>query len=174
MHSARRRACLAGAWALAALLSLVGSPAAADIEIAIDEAPGSIALPDDWRPIPRAEVVEAGERAAQLAGTLSVPRPVAAFQRLPTLQWFTLPHALLFWAPAQPGGAVPPPLDDAEAVAPDLQIRHRSGRAGSSAVEFWQARVQRQDGVFNLDLYTRDPDGRALLIGMVAGLRERR
>jgi hypothetical protein len=147
---------------------------AAAVEVVLDNAPGVVLLPDNWRPIPRAEIVEARERAAQATGEASGPLPVAAFQRLPTLQWFSLPHALLFWERAQPPGVDGMAADTAAAPGhPDLQLSEDLGRGPRGAlIHAWHCSVTRHDGRFRIELLTPDDDGRDVIIGLAEGLRE--
>ena len=158
--------CFAG-WGLA-------STAMADMEVSVDATPGLVRLPDNWRPIPRAEIVEARERAAKSTSAALPPLPAAAFQRLPTLQWFTLPHALVYW---QPSDAVPENQDDAkgaaEQLAPDLRVSEDLGRGPRGlSVHAWHCHVVRHDGRFRIELLTADEDGRALILQMAEGLRD--
>ncbi len=167
---------------VAAVLLLWFGACAADVDIALDAAPGLVHLPDNWRPIPRAEIIEARERAEKVTGRAAGPIPAAAFQRLPTLQWFSLPHALVFWQPGSdrhaltaqahetPESAASMPLE--EQVAPDLRLHEKAGRTARGAVHLWHAEVLRRDGQFAIDLLTTDDDGRGLILGLAEGLRE--
>ncbi len=160
---------------LVLLAPLLRLPAHAEIAVPFDDLPGAVLLPDNWRPIPRAEVQEARERAAQANQGRLAPLPVAAFQRLPTLQWFTLPHALVYWQAGPPTAAEPAETGASatEAVpAPDLRLSVSDGRSPLGTVHAWHGTVIRHDGRFTLDLYTRDDDGRALWMGLAAGLRD--
>lgn len=75
---------------LIGLLVLLALPARGDRAVTIEATGEAILIPDLWWPIPRAEIIEAHDRALSLG--LPVPFVEAAFQRLPTLQWFKLPY----------------------------------------------------------------------------------
>ena len=160
---------------LAVAAALCCAPVAAEVQVVLENAPGVVLLPDNWRPIPRAEIVEARERAAQASGQPSGPLPVAAFQRLPTLQWFSLPHALLFWEPAPPADVDASDPDTGSGNGrPDLLLSEDLGRGPHSAViHAWHCRVMRHDGRFRIELITPDDDGRDVIIGLAEGLRDR-
>ena len=86
----------------------------------------AIELPDHWVPIPRAEILEARDRAVA-AGASTEWTMRAAWQPPPHLRWFTQPHLTLESRPA-------PGLPD---TAP--AVEHVAGRAGSRTVHTHRA-----------------------------------
>lgn len=124
----RRRALLAAPLSLVACSALLLLPTgrawAAQREVA--DLGLSLELPDSWVPIPRAEILEARDRA-RAAGASSEWTMRAAWQPPPHLRWFTLPHLALESRPA-------PGLADA---APTVE--HLEGRSGSRTVHTHQA-----------------------------------
>lgn len=90
----------------------------------------SLELPDHWVPIPRAEILEARQRALA-AGAAADWTLRAAWQPPPHLRWFTLPHLLL---ESQPAG-------DAADSEPAVELL--DGRSGSRPVRVHRAEWQR-------------------------------
>jgi hypothetical protein len=117
----------------------------------------SIELPDNWVPIPRAEILEAVERARQ-AGAATDWTLRAAWQRLPHQRWFSLPHLTLDTR--------------AEAGAPDGPPRaeHLEGRAGPRTVHTHRAQWQRGGEALRLTLLAWE-DERALFDAVLASAR---
>ena len=93
----------------------------------------SLELPDHWVPIPRAEILEARDRAVA-AGASTEWTTRAAWQPPPHLRWFTLPH-LTLESRAAPG------LDEAVPA-----VEHVAGRSGGRTVHAHRA-VWRADGL---------------------------
>lgn len=162
-----RRAWLAGAAGFvvapglrhAALIA--GAIAAAPVQAAVrsvDDLSITLDLPDDWIPIPRAEIVEATDRARS-AGAATDWTLRAAWQRVPHQRWFTLPHLLLESQAATDG------------VAQPLAIAHTEGRAGPRTVYTHQARWSRNAVALRLTLLSWE-DERPRFEAWVAGLRD--
>lgn len=152
---------------------LLVAPSWAEMAVPVEDTPGVVMLPDHWRPIPRAEIVEAHDRALQANGGAGPPLPAAAFQQLPTLRWFTLPLAQVYWQP-HGGPEVLLPAGDGDAPehpAPDLSISHAAGQGRGAQVWRWICIVERPEGRFRLELLTTADDGRALILAMAQGLR---
>lgn len=87
-----------------------------------------LTLPDRWIPVPRAEILEAVARGRE-AGAISDWTLAGAWQRLPHLRWFTLPHLLL---ESQPGAGLPDQRPQG--------VEHEVARAGATAVHSHRAR----------------------------------
>lgn len=84
-------------------------------------------LPDRWIPVPRAEILEAVARGRE-AGAASDWRLAGAWQQLPHLRWFSLPHLLL---ESQPGAGLPNRRPQA--------TTHEVARAGTRTVHSHRA-----------------------------------
>lgn len=84
-------------------------------------------LPDRWIPVPRAEILEAVARGRE-AGATSDWTVVGAWQRLPHLRWFSLPHLLL---ESQPSAGLPDHRPQ--------EIAHEAARAGAGVVHSHRA-----------------------------------
>jgi len=117
----------------------------------------SVELPDHWVPIPRAEILEARDRAVA-AGASSEWTMRAAWQPPPHLRWFTLPHLALESRPA-PGQA-----DAAPAV------EHITGRSGARTVYSHRAQWRTDGQDLRLSLLSFD-DQRDEFERWVASLR---
>lgn len=84
-------------------------------------------LPESWIPVPRAEILEAVARGRE-AGAASEWTLLGAWQRLPHLRWFSLPHLLL---EAQPGAGLPDRRPQA--------LAHELARAGTRSIHSHRA-----------------------------------
>jgi hypothetical protein len=93
----------------------------------------SVELPDHWVPIPRAEILEARDRAVA-AGASTEWTMRAAWQQPPHLRWFSLPY-LTLESHAAPGLAEAAPA-----------IEHVAGQSGGRPVHAHRA-VWRADGL---------------------------
>lgn len=122
----RRRDTLS-ALALGCMLALASQARAERREIDDGALRLSLDLPSDWIPIPRAEIVEAGERA-RAAGAPAEWTVRAAWQRVPHQRWFTLPHLLLETRPSGATAASPPgpPAHEVGQAGTRTVHRHRS------------------------------------------------
>jgi hypothetical protein len=99
----------------------------------------SLELPDHWVPIPRAEILEARDRAVA-AGASTEWTMRAAWQPPPHLRWFTLPH-LTLESRAALGVAGSTPA-----------VEHLSGRSASRTVQTYRALWQTDDLDLRLSL----------------------
>lgn len=117
----------------------------------------SIDLPDNWIPIPRAEILEAVERARQ-AGASTDWTLRAAWQRLPHQRWFSLPHLTLDTRPASGEPEAPP------------RAEHLEGRAGPRTVHTHRAQWRRGGEALRLTLLAWE-DERALFDAALASVR---
>ncbi len=117
----------------------------------------SLELPDNWIPIPRAEILEAVDRARG-AGATTDWTLRAAWQRLPHQRWFSLPHLTLDTRPA-PGEPDAPP-----------RVEHLEGRAGPRTVHTHRAQWQRGGEAQRLTLLAWE-DERVLFDAALASLR---
>ncbi|HEU4458956.1 MAG TPA: hypothetical protein VFR90_07525 [Methylibium sp.] len=145
--------------ALAALLALACAPAARAARQRVDDDGLRLGLdlPSDWIPIPRAEIVEAGERA-RAAGADSAWTVRAAWQRVPHQRWFTLPHLLLESRPSAQAPATRP-----------ARGAHELGRAGARSVHRHRASWSQPGLELQLTLLAWD-DERELFDAIVASL----
>lgn len=135
---------------------LLGMSPARAARRGFDELGLAFDLPDNWVPVPRAEIVEAVERA-RTAGASTDWTLRAAWQRLPHLRWFSLPHLLLESRPeAGDLGAVP-------AVTSEV------GRAGAREVHTHRAAWRRDPEALRLTLLAFE-DQRALFDGVLGSL----
>ena len=148
-----RRSMLLGAGA-SALLPLRSTEAA---RREIEDLRLSVELPDDWIPIPRAEILEARDRALA-AGASSEWTMRAAWQPPPHLRWFSLPHLALESRPAT-GTATTTPA-----------IEHLVGRSGARTVHAHRALWRRAGLDVRLSLLDFE-DRRDVFKGWVASLR---
>lgn len=137
-----------------ALGSLAWSAGAARREV--EDLGLALELPDNWVPIPRAEILEALERA-RVAGAATDWLLRAAWQRLPHQRWFSLPHLLLETRPA-PGEPDRPP-----AAATEI------GRAGARSVHTHRAEWRRGGQALRLTLLSFD-DQQAVFDAALASL----
>ena len=117
----------------------------------------SLELPDNWIPIPRAEIVEAVDRARS-AGAATDWTLRAAWQRLPHQRWFSLPHLTLDTR-AAPGAPDAPP-----------SVEHLEGRAGPRTVHTHRALWRRGGEAQRLTLLAWD-DERVLFDAALASVR---
>ena len=155
MNAARRSLLAVPLASVCGVLTLAGPARAARREV--EDLGLSIELPDHWVPIPRAEILEARDRAVA-AGASTEWTVRAAWQPPPHLRWFTLPH-LTLESRAAPGQAEMAPA-----------IEHLVGRSGSRTVHTHRA-AWRTDGLdLRLSLLSFD-ERRDDFEMWVAGLR---
>jgi muconolactone delta-isomerase len=93
----------------------------------------SLELPDHWVPIPRAEILEARDRAVA-AGASTEWTMRAAWQQPPHLRWFSLPY-LTLESRAAPGLAEAAPA-----------VEHVAGQSGGRTIHAHRA-VWRTEGL---------------------------
>lgn len=106
----------------------------------------ALELPDHWVPIPRAEILEARDRAVA-AGASTEWTMRAAWQPPPHLRWFTLPHLTVESRPA-------PGLPDTSPA-----VEHVTGRAGSRTVHTHRAQWRAGGLDLRLSLLSFDERG---------------
>lgn len=148
----RRRELLQAGW----MVPLGGVLPAGAAQRSVDELGLALELPDNWVPVPRAEILEAVERA-RTAGAGAEWTLRAAWQRLPHLRWFSLPHLLLESRPAAGDlGAVP-------------EATNEVGRAGTREVHTHRAVWRRGPEALRLTLLAFE-DQRPLFDGVLRSL----
>lgn len=123
----------------------------------VDDLGLSLDLPDHWVPIPRAEILEARDRAVA-AGASTEWDMRAAWQPPPHLRWFTLPH-LTLESRAAPGLAETAPV-----------VEYVEGRLGGRTVHTHRALLRVEGLDVRLRLLSFD-DRREEFNGWVTSLR---
>lgn len=134
----------------AALVPLAASAPAGAARRGFDELGLAFELPDNWVPVPRAEILEALERARS-AGAATEWTLRAAWQRLPHQRWFSLPHLLLESRPAAGEvGAVPEATTEVgRAGAREVHTHRAVWRRGSEALRLTLLAFEDQQPLFD-------------------------
>lgn len=129
---------------------LAGLPPARAARRSVDELGLAFELPDNWVPVPRAEILEALARA-RTAGAGAEWTLRAAWQRLPHQRWFSLPHLLLESRPAAGEvGAVPEATTEVgRAGAREVHTHRAVWRRGPEALRLTLLAFEDQQPLFD-------------------------